>query len=237
MLSVGGLVATVFFLERSNPDRFYYIAIIGVIVTASISLTVLPTNLNTVWAQKSDKSVYQYYASSLALHGTNPYTANMVPALARSATIPTVLANGTIENAYNYPAFSLVPTMLALLILHNTSNFYPFILIMAIMGVTAALCVYYKSNYNISLLLPITALIFTNYLVSAINAYLAVTFLFFAYMLRRRTSVYGLLLGLAASTHQLAWVAIPFFLVLVLREEGKRQTTSSDAPYLLQFLY
>jgi uncharacterized membrane protein len=55
-------------------------------------------------------------------------------------------------------------------------------------------------------------------------------------MLRKRTLVYGVLLGLAASTIQLAWFALPFFLILTLREEGRKKFLQSLAIALVVFL-
>jgi uncharacterized membrane protein len=59
-------------------------------------------------------------------------------------------------------------------------------------------------------------------LVGVANSYLAISaFLLFAYLQRHRPIVCGVLLGLAASVTQLAWFALPFFYILLLKQHGK----------------
>lgn len=206
---------------RLSRQRFYAFLAIAITSTAIISFAVLPGNLNQGWEKGSDETAYEYYASALLLNGTNPYAANMVPALSRFGTLPTVLKNGTIESYYNYPALSLIPGAVAAS-LGEANTFNLFIFLLVLINVIAAFCVYYKSGFNYLLLLPLAVWIFATYiLVAAITAYLAVLFLIFAYILRKYTLAYAILLGLSISTQQLAWIALPFFLILTLKESGR----------------
>ena len=105
-------------------------------------------------------------------------------------------------------------------------------------SILAAYIVYLRSGYNKLVLIPLGVWLFVTYIfVGTANQYIAVSFLFLmAYLERRRPILSGILLGLSASIIQLVWFAIPFFLVLVLREHGTKHMLKCLASGALVFL-
>jgi uncharacterized membrane protein len=87
-------------------------------------------------------------------------------------------------------------------------------------------------------LIPVAVWLFATYtLVGTSNQYIAVSFLFLiAYLERKKPLLAGVLLGLSASIIQLVWFAIPFFLVLVLREEGSKNMLKCLAAGVVAFM-
>jgi len=235
IVSVVGIMVFGHFSKKMKSHRLYAFIIAGVIITSIFTCALVLRMWGPSW-RGVDEITYGYYASYFVLHGKDPYTINMAPSLTQYNTPATIQLNGTVEGAYNYPALSLFPTILLSLL--NLYGYVNVAMIAAFITIAISFLIYYKSNYNAAVLLPIVAWLFASYdTVPTINQYLAVgVFLVLAYMLRKRTLVYGVLLGLAASTIQLAWFALPFFLILTLREEGRKKFLQSLAIALVVFL-
>ena len=235
IVSVVGIMVFGHFSKKMKSHRLYAFIIAGVIITSIFTCALVLRMWGPSW-RGVDEITYGYYASYFVLHGKDPYTINMAPSLTQYNTPATIQLNGTVEGAYNYPALSLFPTILLSLL--NLYGYVNVAMIAAFITIAISFLIYYKSNYNAAVLLPIVAWLFASYdTVPTINQYLAVgVFLVLAYMLRKRTLVYGVLLGLAASTIQLAWFALPFFLILTLREEGRKKFLQPLAIALVVFL-
>jgi uncharacterized membrane protein len=179
-------------------------------------------SITTQWIG-TDEIAFNYYASYLFLHGMNPYAGSMSQILKTSHLYPTYELNGNCECTYDYPALSFIlPAAIAWF-----SNSYLYAAIFATMVLTVFITytIYRKSGSGTYMLLPI-AIWFaaTFYLTPApIDKYIAVSlFLVIAYIYRHRIILSGVFLGLAASTHQLSWIALPFFYIMTLKESGKK---------------
>ncbi len=221
-ISIVGLYAISLLAKKIKDKRLYYCAAVIIILASGLVYLSIYNLRGNNW-RGIDEVAYNYYASYALIHGQNPYTTNMMPILTEHNITPTYLLNGSIETAYDYPAFSFLPVIF--IGLFNPRTFTFFIVIVALIAIFSAFLIYRKSNYNMLLLLPIIAwLALTYLLIVTIDQYLAVAvFLLIAYMERKNTILAGLLIGLAASTIQLAWFAIPFFLILALREQGSKK--------------
>jgi uncharacterized membrane protein len=228
MLVFGGVgisIAGLYLTMRLTKNMKSYALWIAVIVCAAViacGTYAFMYSFRSVNWNGIDELAYNYYASYLFVHGTNPYLASMQPILQQRNIFPTVQLNGTFEYKYDYPAFSFLPYVF--MPLFNMSNFFTFILIVTFLTVFVAYFIYYKSGFNKLVLIPIGVWFFITYtLVGTSNQYLAVSVLFLiAYVERRRFLLSGVLLGLSASIIQLVWFAIPFFYILVYRESGSR---------------
>ena len=176
----------------------------------------------------TDEMAYDYYAFSLFARGANPYNATMVPVLTQYKIDPTLELNGSCACTYDYPALSfLLPALGAI-----AGNGYLSAMVFETVAlvVLVGLLLYKRSSGNVYALLPIAAWISIIFYLSPapLSKYIAVSlFLVVAYLYRTRAMLSSAFLGLAASTHQLAWVALPFFYLLSLREHGKRAMLKS----------
>ena len=235
IVSVVGIMVFGHFSKKMKSHRRYALLFAGVAITSIFTCALVLRAWGPSW-RGVDEITYGYYASYFALHGKDPYTMNMASSLSQYGTPATIQLNGTVEGAYNYPALSLLPTIILSLL--NVYGYVNVAIIAAFITIAVSFLIYYKSNYNSAVLLPIVAWLFASFdTVPTINQYLAVgVFLVLAYMLRKRTPLYGVLLGLAASTIQLAWFAIPFFLIITLREDGRKKFLQSLAIALAVFL-
>ncbi len=236
IVAIVGIIAFGHFSKKMKSHRLYAFIFAGIIITGAMTSILILRLWGPAW-RGVDEITYGYYASYFVLHGKDPYIMNMAPSLKQYNTPATIQLNGSIEGAYNYPALSFVPTIILSLL--NLYGYVDVAIIAAFITIAISFLIYYKSNYNEALLLPIVAWLFASFdTVPTINQYLAVgVFLVLAYMLRKRTILYGILLGLAASTIQLAWFAIPFFLILTLREEGKTKFFKSLLIIIVVFLF
>lgn len=221
--------------KRLKSYRLYIAAIVVIIITFLLAYGAVSGLRKPNW-KGVDEAAYNYYAPYLLLRGQNPYKASMMPILLEHNITPTYYMNGTIETAYDYPALSfLVVLPIGLL---NLRNFLIFIAIVALIATVATIIVYRKSNYNRLVLIPLTAWLLVTYLfMGTIGQYLACSiFLLLAYIERKNIIIAGILMGLAASTIQLAWFAIPFFLVLTYREHGGKALAKSICLVIATFL-
>ncbi|MGD0728682.1 MAG: hypothetical protein ABR981_01240, partial [Candidatus Micrarchaeaceae archaeon] len=221
--SVVGLYLLGKFAKNKEKRKLYALVAIGLIITTAATVAILATGLKFLG---SDETVYNYYSAYLLIHGANPYTSSMQPALSMYGHSRTILLNGSYEYKYNYPALSILPVLpLPFLTPFNNLNFLYFEPYVVFLSLLASFIIYRKSNYNKNVLLLIVIWLFASYAaVVTIDQYLSVALLLLiAYLERKNTLLSAILLGLAASTIQLSWFAIPFFYILTLREQGKRK--------------
>ena len=183
-----------------------------------------------------DELAYNYYSSYLFLHGLNPYLISMEPALSSRGIPAPFMLNGAYDYTYYYPALSFLAYIP--LAASGIRSLLPFIVVIALIAIVAAFEVYCRSGFNRLVLIPLAAWLGSSFFLSfSANAYLAVSFLLlFAYAYRDRTAVSGVLIGLAASAHQLAWFALPFFFLLTAREHGFRRMAKQIAFSLAAFI-
>jgi uncharacterized membrane protein len=220
---VGISIAGIYLLKRLTKNLSSYKLCIAVIIGAAIITAFaygVMYGIRTVSWNGIDELAFDYYASYLFVHGTNPYTVSMQPILQQRNIFPTVQLNGTFEYAYDYPTLSFLPYSFMPLL--GISDFLVFVVFAVFCSILAAFAVYRKSGYNNLALIPLAVWLVASYtLIGVSNQYLAVSvILLFAYLERKRPLLLGLLLGIAASIIQLVWFAIPFFFVLSLRENG-----------------
>jgi uncharacterized membrane protein len=235
IISIIGMVLFGFFSKGLKSRKLFYNTIIAALIIAALCSIILIYTVGFHWSAV-DEVAYNYYSASLFLKGINPYAANMVPSLAKyNTTAFTVQLNGTVVGSYSYPALSfLAATPFQIL---GLDYYVLFLIVQSFISTAIAIFIYYKSNYNKSVLLAIAVWLFATYfLIFTMVQYLAVAFLIIAYMMRKRILVSSIFLGLAASTIQLAWFAIPFFFILTLRENGKTKFLQSIFIVLLVFL-
>lgn len=222
IMTLVGIAVFGHFSKKMDSHKLYAFMIAAIVITSALSVIFIVGLWGVPWSG-IDEIAYSFYASYFLIHGKNPYLMNMTPSLAIHNTRPTIQLNGTTESRYNYPAFSLVPTTLLLLL--GINAYFSIAVISALIIVGVSFFIYRKSGYNNAVLLPLTVWIAASYFtVPTIDHYIAVAvLLLLAYVFRKKTIVYAILLGLAASTIQLAWFAIPFFYILTYREEGKKK--------------
>jgi uncharacterized membrane protein len=212
-----------------TPKKFIYaIVVLMLILTASAAYISQYGFRNSEW-NYVDELAYNYYSSYLFLHGFNPYTQSMEPALtARKIPSPFML-NGTYDYTYYYPALSFLAYIPIVMI--GMTNLLSFVVVITFLSIVAAFEVYYKSGFNKLVLLPLAAWLGSSFFISfSANAYLAVSvLLLLAYFYRDKITVSGILIGLAASAQQLAWFALPFFFLLTARKHGSKSMAKQIA--------
>lgn len=227
------------FTKKLSSYKLYIAVAIGIILISAIAFLPLSLLRGPNW-KGIDETAFDYYAPYLLLHGINPYTASMQSILQKYNTFPTVLLNGSYEYKYDYPAMAFLPLLPLPLIIPYSAlhSFVSFIAIIALLTIFISFLIYRKSNYSNAILVPILIWIIASFiLIQAVDQYLAVgIFLVIAYFERKNVALSAIFLGLAASTFQLAWFALPFFYILVLREHGKRKLFKSIMISLVVFL-
>ena len=219
ILVAGVYSAARFTKDMKAPAR--QAAIIIILLAASTAAYLSMFVSATAW-NGSDEIAANYYAASLMLQGQNPYTHSLAPVLAQLHETPTVLLNGSYEVSYPYPplsfiAFLFIPAL-------GIQSFLSYIFVLMFMVAVSAYIVYSNSGSRVELLLPLGVWFFCTYIfVGVVSQYLAISlFLLLAYLNRRKPLLSGCLLGLASSTIQNAWFALPFFYLLSFMEGGKR---------------
>lgn len=224
LISLLGIIAAGHALRSSNMRR-YAVTLIAIIVSASFSFFVMKGLASAKW-NAVDEVAYNYYAASLFVNGSNPYAVSMQPILAARGISPTVLLNGTYEYSYDYPALSFLAfTPIPLL---GIRALFIFVFVLVLISTVSGFLVYYNAGFNRNVLPPILLWLSISFaLIGEVNGvsihYLAIAlFLLLAYVFRRRHLLSGVFLGLAASTIQIAWLAIPFFYALALRSYGSK---------------
>ncbi|MFI5412435.1 MAG: hypothetical protein ACHQX1_00925 [Candidatus Micrarchaeales archaeon] len=234
-VSIAGLYGLGMLSKLLKHFWFWVALAVCVVVIASVSYEVMYGFRSTNWGG-IDELGYNYYASYLFFHGTNPYTASMKPILQKNNIFPTVQLSGSFEYAYDYPALSFLPYIF--MPIFGISSFFVFIFIVLVLSVFAAYIIYKGSGYNRLVLIPLGAWLFVTYtLVGTMNQYLSVSVLFLiAYMERKRFVLSGVLLGLSASVIQLSWFAIPFLYILIYKEHGGKHLAQCVGITILVFL-
>jgi uncharacterized membrane protein len=219
-------------LMRKKGPKFYVLAIICIIAASMIigeARFLISPELTSIG---TDELSFDYYAANFFLTGKNPYSSNFSSVIAETGVWPTTYLNGTCQCYYVYPplAFgSLVPFAIAI---HDYSMFLQVVLtiVTAILLLTFT-ALFRNSNNSTLLIVPLFGIAFAVYLISqwAVVKSIAMALILFAYMLRKRPFAYPLLLGVAASLHELVWIIIPFFIVMTLKEEGVKKTLKVSA--------
>lgn len=221
LLSLGGIYVLGRVTDSKNQTRAYLALLVGALIITFLVYTLVIGTGAAVG--KSDELAFNYYAAGLFLNAQNPYLTSMKPALSLYyGARPTVRLDGSIEEAYIYPAFSFI-SLAPFSALFGASSISPLYGATIFLCVCSALIVYETSGRNKAALLPIGVWLFFVFTrVSVIVEYLGVSFLLLlAFACRKRPLLAGVFAGLAAGTTQLAWFALPFFLVLTLREQGR----------------
>ena len=223
-------------LSRRLKSYVFCAMVIATLVAASLlSYAAIASVRSPAW-NNIDEIAFNYYASYLTVHGQNPYSKSMQPVLTKYGTQPTHLLNGSTEKSYDYPAFSFIPVLAVGLL--NLKTFTVFASIMVFIITVIAFLAYQGSRYRNAALVPIAVWLLITYLyVATIDQYIAIgILLLLSYTMRRNMLASSILLGLAASTMQIAWFAIPFMFVLRLREDGKSSLLKSIAISAITFL-
>lgn len=145
------------------------------------------------------------------------------PVLTQFHLQQTSLINGSCTCKFVYPDLSFLPLVVFPLL--GINDLYSVVYVTVLCSVFAAFLLYRRSKQRYAVL----SLMFDFFIFTFISRpggatkYLAVSvFLLLAYLERKKPYVQGAFLGLAASTHQLAWLALPFFYLLALSELGKK---------------
>ena len=206
--------------------REYALALVLLVALSALLYLMQTYAIRTTSWVGTDESAFNYYAANLFVRGANPYTTSMNAVLKEFKINPTLELNGSCECSYDYPALSFV--LPAFVLIGN----YPYSFLPATMAlvVLVSFLLFRSSKWNAYSLLPISAWFFASFYIAPgpLNKYIAASlFLVLAYIYRTRVLQSGMFLGLAASTHQISWVALPFFYVLALRESGKKAAAKS----------
>ena len=235
IITMAGVVITAKLAKRPESYKFYVIVVVGILLTVALT-SIFLINRKGFGPNGVDENTYMYYASYLFLHGMNPYTGSMQNAVTNYNVTPTIRLDGTKEYPYIFPALSFIATLFIPAI--GAYSVYYFIAILAFLTVFSAFLVYYKSGYKEIVLLPLMIWVLITFIgIVTIGQYMAVSlFLLIAYMERKNLVLSGILLGLAISTIQLAWFALPFFLIVILNEQGKKNLFKYVAVSLFVFL-
>jgi uncharacterized membrane protein len=220
LISIGGIYYTEKISAKQKGSMRYVTAAICLLVIAIVIYGIAAaTNWSTL--QGTDESAFDAYAGTLLLHGQNPYTSSMQPSLKTYNVTPTYQANGLPEESYIYPIFSVLLTAILEAIFHPATIAF-FFIITILLSLLVCATIYHKSNADPYVLIPLGLWLLLTYCAmrGVTTEYFAISLLLLlAYLYREKAIVSGVLIGLAASTLQLAWLAIPFFYVLAVREQ------------------
>jgi len=220
----------------SETSRHYLPIIASVIILSALIFSIQLYRISNSRWSGSDEVLFNFYAYSIFLHGNNPYQSTMSPVLKSYNTDPTLLLNGSCECSYDYPALSfLLPGTIGLVI----GNYIYAVIFLTLLLAVAVAFLLYRSGKGPFALLPI-AVWFSAFLYTVqapLGQLVAVSlFLLMAYIYRSKPILSSVFLGLAASTHQISWIALPFFLVMMLRHSGKAAVFKSILAVLGLFL-
>jgi len=129
------------------------------------------------------------------------------------------------ESKVSYPAGSFI--FQAPLVAQGLEDTRWFYLICAVLMVLVILWKAPKELRPIIFLAFITNLVFWNLIGTGTTDTLYVLFILLGWIFRRRIWLAALFMGLAATTKQIAWLFILFYLILLLREVGWKRTLQS----------
>ena len=204
-------------IKQKNSAGFYFLAAVAI-----IALFLFLSFIASAYWKVGDNLLIIFEGTKLFLHGINPYAQNYGSYLSSYATPPTYHINGTCACSYIYPALSFIAFLP--IALSNVKTPGIFILISVFLEICVGFLLY--SRISKGLFISVLALFawFTLTLYGATNAVLPILSVsilaLLAFLYRDKAYVAGLLLGLAASLQQLAWVLIPFMLVFIYSERG-----------------
>lgn len=234
LISIGAVYVAVN-LPRRHSRAARLAAALVLLIAGTAASYYLMYALPGIKVGNTDELAYNYYAASILAKGGNPYTASMQPIIDRYGTTASALLNGTYEYAYGYPALSFLAYVP--MVLFGFKPFMPFVALGMFLVIVSAFILYSKSDRRPLLLAPIFAwLVFAYYYSGFVNSYLSVSILLLlAYLWRGRRVASPLLLGLAASAIQLAWIALPFFFLLSYSEHGRKRALETIAVAALAY--
>lgn len=172
----------------------------------------------------TDELALGYDAARVFVSGMNPYKLSFAQNLTAEHITPTFFLNGTCQCDYSYPALSFISMIPLMAIAGSYDNFLVWALVATsalTIGVLASLFRRYPDKSR-QLLLPsfiVSAAVFS---VGewAVVKYIVMLALVLAYVYRDRPLLYPVLLGCAASLHQIGLIAVPFFILLSADENG-----------------
>lgn len=117
LLDVVALAALIAIVSMRRSTTWMQVILL-VATTTVVMVTVLRA-VAAVPAYGTDEAAFDQYAALLVLHGVNPYTHSMLPALVRYH-VPdgarTYLTSGQLVGTYSYPAFGFLPLAVLLAI-------------------------------------------------------------------------------------------------------------------------
>ena len=227
--------------STKKKGAVFSLVLIVCIIASSVAYakTQLVTTLGPSVPVGTDELAVDYYSAGAFLAGHNPYTTNFKQELYSSGITPARYLNGTCQCSITYPALAfLLLTPFAALI-SNYSDFLLYALALSVAALISVLLLLFRtSRNNKMMLLPAFAISIALFSVTpwafAKNTVMLVLLL--AYLLRKRAYAYPALLGIAVSTHEIAWIALPFFLLLTLKEDGVRRALGAFAFAAAMFL-
>ncbi|MGC9204962.1 MAG: hypothetical protein ACP5FN_01640 [Candidatus Micrarchaeia archaeon] len=216
---------------------FYTIVLI--ILASSFAYISMYGFSNASW-NGVDELAANYYSAYLSLHGVNPYTTSMQTIYNARQIFPTVLLNGSYEDFYAYPAMSFIAYIPLVAIGIGSKSLLLFVAVLIFFAITSSSIIYIHSGSDMHMLIPIAIWLIGCYaLVGVSNALLVSIFLVLAFVYKNRGFASGIFLGIAASVSQLAWFALPFFLILTYRSKGKlgMQVLGASASFIAINVY
>lgn len=235
VLIATALFAAGLYLIKKNTTHWkssYQSYLLIFLLLLFLSVLIYTVQLYSIHATQwkgTDEIAFNYYASYLLLHGTNPYNTTMSSILSTNHLTPTYELNGTCECSYDYPAAGFL-LLAPLALFKNFLDVYAFVGI--IVTVLVGFLLYKKSKFGNYALLPIivwfAAIFYFIAPAATLTSIIAVSLLLLiAYIYRAKIIISGALMGIAVSMHQLAWFVAPFFYIIILRESGKKAALKS----------
>lgn len=220
-------------VKQKNSIGFYLLAAVA-IIALFLFLSIIA---RTYWTA-GDALLIIFEGTKLFLHGANPYAQNYGSYLASYAIPPTYYINGTCACSYIYPALSFLAFLPVAL--SNVKTPGIFILISVFLEICVGFLVYSRMSKRSFISVLVVFLWFTLALYGATAAVLPILSIsllaLLAFLYRDNAYVAGLLLGLAASLQQLAWVLMPFMLVFIYSERGGKHLIKIAAFAALAFI-
>ncbi len=218
-----------------------YLIILFCVVVASAIIGIIEFQIVSVTGQQvgTDEMAFDYFAASLLLHGINPYAANFSFAVSASGVWPTQYLNGTCECRYIYPPLAFVSLAPFALAITTYQNFLPVDLAATAAILLAVFVFLFRNRKNdITLMLPVFVIALSAFFLApwGFVKYLAMAVALLAYVLRKRAFAYPVLMGIAASLHEIAWVVVPFFLLSTAMEDGVKRALEVALVTLVVFL-
>lgn len=174
----------------------------------------------------TDEAAYMQYAAQLLLNGHNPYTSNLLPALAKFRVpiqYATYTLNGRISSALAYPSLSFLLVVPFIVLTHGTQSV---IICNVFFLAVEMIVVFFLLPHSIRSLAPLLVIglpILFGYSVAGVNDALFMPFLsIVAYrwsdigrsgQLGKGGIIRAICLGLAVSISQLPWFIMPFLIL------------------------